>query len=137
MYLGLTRMLLLTRLSSGQSLAQIAKAQRKTTAGLEQAITTAVKTRLDRAVARGLITSAREQGILSRLKARLDAVVNRSFHIAHPGRLGPGPGPGPRWGGPWPHPGAYTPPPPGPRWGGPWPHPGAYAPPPPGPGRIA
>jgi hypothetical protein len=116
-YLGLTRDQLLDQLTAGRSLAQIAKSKGKSTSGLEQAITAAVKARLDQAVARGLITSAREQHMLSRLKDRLNSVVNRSLHIRHLPPFGPGaapgqgPGPGPGWGGPWPRPGSFSPPP--------------------------
>jgi hypothetical protein len=45
-------------------------------AGLKQAIASAAKTQLDKAVAAGTITSAQEQTILDKLNANLDAVVN-------------------------------------------------------------
>ena len=76
-YLGLTDAQLLQQLSSGRSLAQIATAQGKTVSGLEQAITTATKTRLDKLVAAKVITAAQEQKILSRLNSRLPQAVNR------------------------------------------------------------
>jgi hypothetical protein len=117
-YLHLTRDQLLSQLSSGKTLAQIAKAQGGTSAGLEAAITAAVKARLDKAVAAGRITSAQEQQMLSRLTARLNALINRTApHFERPAPGGPG-GP-PPGGGPWA-------PPPG---GGPWPHPGSFVPP--------
>ena len=76
-YLGLSDPQLLQQLSSGKSLAQIATAQGKTAAGLEQAITTAAKTRLDKLVAANLITAAQEQKILSRLNSRLPTVIDQ------------------------------------------------------------
>jgi|SRR5581483_11039941 len=78
-YLGLTPAQVRADLRNGQTLAQIATAQGKTTAGLEQAITDAVKTRLDNAVAAGRITAQREQQILTRLGNRLDTLVTRTF----------------------------------------------------------
>jgi hypothetical protein len=75
-YLGLTKAQLVKQLESGKSLAQIAKAQGKTTSGLEQAITAAVKTRLDKAVANKRITAAQEQDVLKALSDRIDDLVN-------------------------------------------------------------
>jgi len=83
-YLGLTAEQLKTELKSGRTLAQIASAQGKTAAGLEQAIETAVKAKLDKAVAAGRISADREQKILERLSSRLDLLVNRSFANAGP-----------------------------------------------------
>jgi hypothetical protein len=78
-YLGLTAQQLETELMGGKTPAQVATEHGKTVAGLEQSITSAVKARLDKAVAAGLITSQREQTILSLLKTHLDAIVNHSF----------------------------------------------------------
>ena len=78
-YLGVTAPQLKSELQGGKTLAQVATAHGKTVAGLEQAITSAVKTRLDRVVAAGQITSAMEKTILSRLTSNLDAIVNHSF----------------------------------------------------------
>jgi hypothetical protein len=136
-YLKLTPDQLLTQLRGGKSLAQIAQAQGKTTAGVEQAIRTAVTARLDKAVAAHRITSAEEQQLLARLNARLDKLVNRSFHIGRwrevprgaPG-WGRGGGPGPGAGGAT-APGARGGPGPGAGgawWGPPPPHPGSYVP---------
>jgi uncharacterized coiled-coil protein SlyX len=77
-YLGLTEAQLLKQLGSGKTLAQIAKAQGKTTSGLEQAITDAVKTRLDKAVANKRITAAQEQEMLKALSARMNDLVNNA-----------------------------------------------------------
>ncbi len=78
-YLGVTAPQLKTELMGGKTLAQVATEHGKTVAGLEQAITSAVKARLDKAVAAGLITSQREQAVLTRLANHLDAIVNHSF----------------------------------------------------------
>jgi hypothetical protein len=127
-YLGLTDAQLRQQLSSGKSLAQIAKAQGKSTSGLEQALTSAIKARLDRAVANKRITAAQEQKLLSRLSGRIGDLINRT-----PPKLGKGvhPGVGPRafgyhhFGGRFARP--YGAPPPGGPAGLP------AAPPPPGP----
>lgn len=111
-YLGVSEAQLLADLRGGQTLAQVAKAQGKSVTGLEQAMTAAIKARLDKAVASGLITKARENRILSRLQARVARRINRplprfgEFRGAGRGRafapmLGPPPGP----------PGAPPPPP--------------------------
>lgn len=76
-YLGLTVPQLFQQLSSGKSLAQIATAKGKTAGGLEQALTNAIKTRLDKLVANKVITAAREKTLLSRLSDRLPKVINR------------------------------------------------------------
>jgi hypothetical protein len=75
-YLGLTDAQLFQQLSSGKSLAQIATSKGKTASGLEQAMTTAIKTRLDKLVANKMITAAQEQRLLTRLSARLSTVIN-------------------------------------------------------------
>ena len=77
-YLGLTDSQLLRDLSSGKSLAQIAKARGKSVSGLEQAITTAEKARLDRLVSAGVITKRQEQRVLSRLSDKVSRIVNRT-----------------------------------------------------------
>jgi hypothetical protein len=78
-YLGVSAPQLKTELMGGKTLAQVATEHGKTVAGLEQAITSAVKARLDKAVAAGLITSTREKAILSQLASHLGAIVNHSF----------------------------------------------------------
>src|SRR5439155_919693 len=111
-YLGLTNAQLVKQLESGQSLAAIAKAQGKTAAGLEQAITAAAKTHLDKAVANKRITAAQEQLLLKALSARINHLVNNTPPKL--GRFG-----GARFGyheafrGGWaPRPGSYAPAPP-------------------------
>jgi hypothetical protein len=76
-YLGLTDMQLLQQLSAGKSLAEIATANGKTVAGLEQAITAQVKKALDAAVSAKAISATRESQILSGLSARLKQAVNQ------------------------------------------------------------
>jgi uncharacterized coiled-coil protein SlyX len=90
-YLGLTPAQLISQVTSGKSLAQIATSRGKTAGGLEQAILTEVRSRLARAVANGRITPAQEQRLLSKLTARLNQLINRSLPVPHP----PGPPPHP------------------------------------------
>ena len=77
-YLGLTPAQLREQLRSGKTLAQIAVAQGKTVAGLEDAIYKDVQAHLDQAVANGRLTGAQEQAMLAQLKAHLDDIVNHS-----------------------------------------------------------
>lgn len=76
-YLGLSAEELFQQLAGGKSLAQIATAKGKTAKGLEQAMTSAMQTRLDRLVANKVITAAQAKDILSRFSARLSQVVNQ------------------------------------------------------------
>ncbi len=101
-YLGLTGAELRTQLMSGKSLAEIAKAQGKTVAGLEAAMTADTKKKLDDAVKSGRLTQAQADEVLKRMNERLDDIVNgKGFKGGHRGRHG--------WGG-TPPPGAGTPP---------------------------
>lgn len=75
-YLGLAEQDLIQKLRDGQSLAQIATAQSKSTDGLEQAIVAAAKTQLDNAVAANRITAGQEKTILDRLQTTVDRIVN-------------------------------------------------------------
>jgi AraC-like DNA-binding protein len=98
-YLGLTRAQLITKLKSGQTLAQIARSKHKSVSGLEQAMTAAAKSRLDRAVRNGRISSAEEKQILGALSTRIQDVVNGHIprRLEHPGfRPGAFEGPGPQ-----------------------------------------
>ena len=81
-YLGLTAAELRTQLESGKTLADIAKAQGKTVAGLEDAIVADAKTHLDADVAAGKLTAAQEATMLADLKSHVDDMVNG---------VGPGP----------------------------------------------
>jgi hypothetical protein len=78
-YLGLTAAQLKTQIGSGKSLADIAKAQGKTVAGLEAAIKDAAKTQLDAQVAAKHITQAQETKILSALDSRVGDLVQGKF----------------------------------------------------------
>ena len=113
-YIGVTPAQLFDQLGSGKSLAQIATAHGKTVSGLENAIVSAERSRLDLARQRGLITSSQEQQLLSRLQTKIAVVVNRAGFRPRFGPLA-GPPPGPGW---WkglraaPAPGALPGPPP-------------------------
>jgi len=75
-YLGLSESALGDKLSGGQSLADVAKAQSKSVDGLEQAIVAAEKADLDKAVADKKLTQSQADDILSGLKSRVDELVN-------------------------------------------------------------
>lgn len=113
-YLGLTPAQLRTQLASGKSLAQIAKAQGKTTAGIEQALTAAAKTRLDKAVAKQRLTAAQEQKILKAMSALIDNVVNHTLPEGGPRFAPPGFGYHKAFRGGFARPGALVPVPPAP-----------------------
>jgi hypothetical protein len=72
-YLGVTRQALVRELRSGKSLAQIATARNKSVDGLEAALVTALRARVDAARAAGKIDATRAE----RLKARAPQVVER------------------------------------------------------------
>jgi hypothetical protein len=95
-YLGLTQAQLRQKLQSGQSLADVAKAQKKDVAGLEAALSAAAKSRLDKAVADKKLTQAQADDLLSALKSHIDGAVNAKPPAGAP-RLHPGPGGGPRF----------------------------------------
>jgi hypothetical protein len=85
-YLGLTDAQLAKQLGSGKSLAQIAKAQGKSVSRLEQAMKSALKAKLDKAVAAKMITSAQEQQILSSIGSIINRQVNGAparFRFGH------------------------------------------------------
>src|SRR5690349_3796629 len=88
-YLGLSQADLRTQLQSGKTLAEIAQAQGKTVAGLEQALTDAATKKLDAAVAAGRLTTDQETQLLNELKSHLDDLVNNALPTG-----GPAGGPG-------------------------------------------
>jgi hypothetical protein len=90
-FLGLTEETLRTRLESGETLAEAAKAEGKTVDGLVDALVADEKKELDAAVAAGRITAAQRTHILAGLEDRITAVVNgeAGFGFRH-GRGGPG-----------------------------------------------
>jgi hypothetical protein len=77
-YLGVTVQQLQAELKSHQTLAQIATANGKTAAGLEQALVAAVKARLDQAVAAGKLSAAREQAILAKVANGIAMLVEHT-----------------------------------------------------------
>jgi hypothetical protein len=79
-YLGLSTSQLVTKLQSGQTLAQIAEATSgKSVAGLVAAMTAAQKTELDNAVKGGRLTQAQADSLAAALKDRVTAMVNGRF----------------------------------------------------------
>jgi hypothetical protein len=78
-YLGIGQATLHSELESGKSLAQIASSTPgKSVDGLKAAILAAAKTRLDKAVSSGRITSQQEQQRLAKLPSRIDALLQRT-----------------------------------------------------------
>jgi hypothetical protein len=75
-YLGLTEDQLQSRLRTGKTLAEIAKAQHRSVSGLEGALVEQAQDKLDRAVADGHLSKTQEQQILSGLKQHVDDLVN-------------------------------------------------------------
>jgi hypothetical protein len=78
-YLGLSVPQLLQRLSSGKSLADVAKAQDKSVDGLKKAMVADAKKRLDQAVEEGMLTEAQAKEKLSAIESRIDDIVNGKF----------------------------------------------------------
>jgi hypothetical protein len=74
-YLGLTDAQLRTRVESGKTLAEIAKAQGKSVDGLKEALLADAKDHLDAAVKARRLTQAEEQQALQGLQSRIDDLV--------------------------------------------------------------
>jgi len=74
-YLGLDQSALRAKLRSGQSLADVAKAQNKDVQGLEDAIVASQKARLDQAVSDKKLTQSQADNILAKLKSRVADLV--------------------------------------------------------------
>jgi hypothetical protein len=93
-YLGLEPAELARQLSSGKSLADVAKAQGKTVDGLKAAITDAATKQLDAAVTAGRLSKDQETKALAELDSHLDDLVNdaHAFGFRHHrgGWTGPG-----------------------------------------------
>jgi len=87
-YLGLTEDELHSRLESGKTLAEIAKAQGKSVAGLKDAMVADAKKHLDAAVKAGRLSSAEEQRVLADLEQRIDDLVNGKLPDRFPRRHG-------------------------------------------------
>jgi hypothetical protein len=75
-YLGLSVPELLKRLSSGKSLADVAKAEDKSVEGLKEAMVADAKKRLDQAVEEGMLTEVQAKEKLAAIEDRIDDVVN-------------------------------------------------------------
>jgi polyhydroxyalkanoate synthesis regulator phasin len=80
-YLGLTEEQLESRLESGKTLAQIAKAEDKSVDGLKAAMLKDAKTKLDALVKEGKVTKADEQKVLKDLEQRVDDLVNGQLRM--------------------------------------------------------
>jgi polyhydroxyalkanoate synthesis regulator phasin len=78
-YLGLTEAQLRTKLNSGQTLAQIAKAQGKSVDGLKQVILADAKKTLDQLVKDGRLTQAEADAIYARLQSHVDDLVEHGM----------------------------------------------------------
>jgi len=87
-YLGLTEAQLHSRIESGKTLAEIAKAEGKSVDGLKAALVKDAKTHLDAAVKAGRLSSAEEQRVLADLEQRIDDLVNGKLPVRFPGRHG-------------------------------------------------
>ena len=83
-YLGLSQSQLGSKLESGKTLAQVAKAQGKSVAGLVSALNADLKQKLDQAVSAGRLTKAQEQKILAAADQRLSDLVNGKFPARPP-----------------------------------------------------
>jgi polyhydroxyalkanoate synthesis regulator phasin len=87
-YLGLTEAELRSRLESGKTLADLAKAQGKSVDGLKAAMIKDAKTHLDAAVKAGRLSSAEERRLLADLRQRIDDLVTGKLPDRFPGRHG-------------------------------------------------
>jgi hypothetical protein len=87
-YLGLSRSDLAARMHTGQSLADIAVAQGRSVAGLENAITAAVRGDIE---ANTALTADQKTAMLAQLSNRVDAMVDMTPHAGSGfGGMGPG-----------------------------------------------
>jgi hypothetical protein len=75
-YLGLTEAQLRTQLSSGKTLAQIAKDKNKSVSGLVDAMTASADKQLQAAVSEGRLTKAQADQISKNLEQRITDLVN-------------------------------------------------------------
>jgi hypothetical protein len=92
-YIGITEAALAVERHDGTSLAQIAVAHGKTTAGLKAALVSAFRANLDGAAAAGRITSAQAAEALATFQSQLESIVDRTAVGPANGR-GAGAGPG-------------------------------------------
>jgi hypothetical protein len=80
-YLGLTEAQLESRVNSGKTLAQIAKAEGKSVDGLKAAMLKDAQAKLDAAVKAGRLSKAEEQQVLQDLQKRIDDLVNGQLRL--------------------------------------------------------
>jgi len=91
-YLGITESKLRASLEDGDTLAEIAKANGKTSAGLVDALVAVAKADLDAAVKAGRLTAAQRTSIAADLQSRMDDVVSGEFSFGFRGHgFGPPP----------------------------------------------
>jgi polyhydroxyalkanoate synthesis regulator phasin len=88
-YLGLSEPALRSRLNSGKTLAQIARAQGKSVDELNSALLDDVKQKLDDAVAAGRLSKSEEQRVLNDLESRIDDLVNAQLRLRFRDHRGP------------------------------------------------
>jgi hypothetical protein len=98
-YLGLSAAALQTQLVGGKTMAQVAKAQGKTVAGLIAVMLAAQKKRLASAVASGFLTTDQAQQIESSMSSRIKDLVNGIRPRFSGGGFGGGPDDGDGLGG--------------------------------------
>ena len=99
-YLGLTEAELRTKLNSGQTLAEIAKARGKSVDGLKQAMLDETKAKLDQLVKDGELTQAEADAVYKRFQSNIDDLVEDGmlhFRFRDGDHLGPPPGRHPFW----------------------------------------
>jgi hypothetical protein len=77
-YLQIDKQTLFEDLRNGQSLAQIAVAQGKTSDGLIDVVVAAARAQLDVAVAAGKLDAAKEQTLLAKMRTALGTLVTKS-----------------------------------------------------------
>lgn len=85
-YLGTSRAELRTSLTGGKSLADLAKVAGKSTGGLKDAITAAMKAKLDKRVEAGELTAEQEQTVLAKFTSHLDDLIAGKRPMGMPGR---------------------------------------------------
>ena len=92
-FIGVTDAELRSSLQDGDTLAEIAKANGKTAAGLVDALVAAAEADLDEKVEAGRLTESQRTSILADLESRVEDVVNGEFSFGFRGGPG-GPPPG-------------------------------------------
>ena len=80
-YLGLTDAQLRSRLNSGKTLAEVAKAENKSVDGLKTAMQKDVKEKLDAAVKAGRLSKDEETQVLKEMSSRIDDLVTRQLRM--------------------------------------------------------